>query len=69
MGAQLNQSLVSEDDLKAWLGYDQRSKIERWLSERGIPFEVSRERIVTTVQAINAGMIGAQQQDSGFEFD
>lgn len=64
-----NPALVNEDDLRAWLGYDQRAKIERWLSDRGIPFEVSRDRIVTTVQAINTAMIGAQQQDAGFEFE
>lgn len=68
MNAQLNQSLISEEDLKNWLGYASRQKVEQWLSDRGIPFEMSRGQIVTTIQAINAGLIGAQQQESGFEF-
>lgn len=67
----INQSLIRQEDLAAWLGYDQnsRAKIESWLSNRGIPFQISRDRIVTTIQAVNAGLIGEKQQDSGFEFD
>ncbi len=67
--AQINVSLIREDDLKAWLGYDQRAKIEKWLSDRGIPFELSRGHIVTTIHAINAGLIGANDSGSGFEFE
>lgn len=69
MGAQLNQALVSEDDLRIWLGYEQRAKIEKWLSDRGIPFEISRDRVVTIIQAINSGLINANQQNAGFEFE
>lgn len=63
-----NQALLSEDDLKEWLGYDQRVKIEQWLSENGIPFQLCRNRIVTTVQAVNNGLIGMNQETKGFEF-
>lgn len=64
----MNQLLVREDDLKRWLGYDHPSKVKDWLSERGIPFEESRGKIVTTIHAINAALIGADQKQSGFEF-
>lgn len=63
-----NQSLINQDDLAHWLGYDQKSKIEQWLSERGVPFEVSRGRIITTIQAVNAVLIDAKK-DTGFEFE
>lgn len=64
-----NPALVNEDDLRAWLGYEQRAKIEQWLSDRGIPFEISRDRVVTTMQAINKGLIGAEAQEAGFDFE
>lgn len=31
-----NNHLVTEDQLKAWLGYSQRSRIQRWLVEHGV---------------------------------
>lgn len=69
MNAEVKRSdLIDEDDLKVWLGYEQRQKIAQWLSERGIPYQTAKGRIVTTIQAINAGMIGAKRQVSGFEF-
>lgn len=66
---QRNSALISEDDLKEWLDYDQRPKIEQWLSDNGIPFQLCRGRIVTTLQAINNGLIGLQQQSNTFEFE
>lgn len=63
-----NQSLIRQEDLAEWLGYDQKAAIEKWLSERGVPFEICRGKIVTTLNAINAGLIGAEQKDAGFEF-
>lgn len=67
----INQSLVRQEDLARWLGYSEKSKtyIANWLSKRGIPYQDGKDGIVTTIQAINAGLIGDKQQDSGFEFD
>lgn len=64
----MNPSLISEEDLKEWLGFEHRQKIQKWLSDRGIPYQLARGRIVTTIQAINAGLIGVAQQSEGFEF-
>lgn len=61
--------LLREEDLKEWLGYEQRVKLEQWLSANGIVYQVAKDnKIVTTIQAVNTGLIGAKQKDSGFEF-
>lgn len=61
--------LLSEEDLKKWLGYEQRVKLEQWLSANGIVYQVAKDnKIVTTIQAVNTGLIGAKQKDAGFEF-
>ena len=64
----MNQSLLNEEDLKAWLGYEQRAAVERWLSERGIQYDKSQDKIVTTVQAVNNALIGITDDSKGFEF-
>lgn len=64
----MSAQLLSEDDLKKWLGYEQRQKIEQWLSDNGIPYQTAKGRVVTTIQAVNAGLLRIKQEDSGFEF-
>lgn len=64
-----NAALVNEEDLRAWLGYEQQQKIIDWLKQRHIPFHFSRGRVVTTITAIDNFIVGADSQPPpGFEF-
>lgn len=46
--------LITESELMAWSGYEQRPRLARWLSEQGIAYFVGKGgAICTTALAIN----------------
>lgn len=52
-------ALLSEDELKAWTGYEQRSKLESWLRENKIAFTYGKgNKLITTSDAVNRVLIG-----------
>ncbi len=65
-------SLITEDELKEWTGYKQRSKIEAFLRREKIPFTYGKgSKILVTRAAINNALGGApianpQPQDGFF---
>ena len=64
----LNSHLVAEPELLEWLGYERRADLERWLRSRGVPYDTGRGgRIVTTVEAVNQGLIGADAEPVEFD--
>lgn len=67
----MNSNLVTEEDLKGWLGFEQRATLEKWLKEKKIAFDYGKGgRIVTTVQALNeARAKQAANADDFTDFD
>lgn len=64
-------SLITEDELKEWTGYKQRSKIEAFLRREKIPFTYGKgAKILVTKAAINSALGGQsaanQQPQDGF---
>ena len=62
----MNPALVSEEDLKAWIGISDRAGLRLWASQVGLKFlPGSRRRLCTTIEALNAamGVQPSQQQD------
>jgi len=54
-------ALISESQLRAWLGFNRRADLERHLRESKIPFAYGKGgRIVTTLAAIDSTLAGAQ---------
>ena len=57
--------LLTEDQLRDWLGYARRADLERVLDSRGIPWLPGRDgRICTTLAAIERGL-GLARGDGG----
>ena len=57
----MSKELVSQEKLMEWSGTKTRPALERWLHENHIDFCVSaKNKIVTTVSVINAGILGAK---------
>jgi len=55
-------SLIAEEQLKEWLGYDSRAKIQKLLKEKRIPYIEGKEgRICTTIEAINSQLLEAKR--------
>lgn len=64
-------ALITEDQLKAWTGYEQRPKIEAWLRDNKIPFTHGKgNTLITTTDAVNKSLIGERaandKQDTFF---
>lgn len=60
--------LIAEPQLLEWLGYERRADLERWLQARGVPYDHGRGgRIVTTTEAVNQGLIGADAEPVEFD--
>jgi len=50
----LNNQLVTEDQLKAWLGYSQRERLKRWLMQNGVRHRSGQNgRICVTLDDLN----------------
>jgi hypothetical protein len=53
----MNPALLTEDDLRAWLGYERRADLERALQTARVPVVYGRGgRLCTTLDAVHAGM-------------
>lgn len=52
--------LIREEDLKAWLGYEQQAMLEARLKELGIRYRKAGKgnTIVTTIDAVNRAIAG-----------
>ena len=60
--------LVNEDDLKDWLGIQQRARLEKRLCQLNIAYVYGAgNRICTTIAAVNNAVSGQPQID-GIEF-
>lgn len=58
--ARRNSDLVEEEELKSWLGYAQRTALERHLQKSRIPYIYGAGgRICTTIGAINSTLVSA----------
>lgn len=58
---QKSNALLSEDELKAWTGFEQRKKLETWLRSQNINFKYAKgNKIVTTQSAIDHALLGSQ---------
>ncbi len=54
-------ALLTEDELKAWTGYEQRQKLESWLRENKIKFTYGKgNKLITTADAVNQALIGTK---------
>lgn len=54
-------ALLTEDQLKAWTGYEQRQKLESWLRENKIKFTYGKDnKLITTADAVNQALIGTK---------
>lgn len=52
------KSLITEQELKEWTGYGQRSALEKFLRESRIPFMLGKGNIIITTQAaIDAALL------------
>lgn len=61
-------ALLSEDDLKAWTGFEQRQKLESWLRERKISYTYGKgNKIITTAHAINHVLTGSKAANESDE--
>lgn len=61
------ESLIDEDDLKAWLGYTNRSAVEKWLVRRGVDWDSGCDgKIVTTRKAIEEAFNQSEAQAVSF---
>jgi hypothetical protein len=56
-------SLLGTEELKAWLDTTQTAKVERFLREHRIPHWRTRSGPVTTLEAINARLLGAASEE------
>ena len=55
----MNDDLVNLDRLRAWLSYERRDAVIRWLDENGVRYRRGKNGDpVTTLAAINAAMLG-----------
>lgn len=62
-------SLVTEEDLRKWTGFEQRAKLEAWLRENRICYTYGKgNMLITTMAAVNRAIAGeqAQQEDAFF---
>lgn len=64
-------ALLTEDDLKNWTGYRQRSKLEAFLRRERIPFSYGKgNKIIATQAAVDQAISGQKaandKQDSFF---
>ncbi len=52
-------ALLSEDELKAWCGYEQRQKLEEWLRKNKISYTYGKgNKLITTAEAVNRAIAG-----------
>lgn len=55
----MNKELLSQDELMEWSRAKTRPALERWLNSNRIAFTLdAKNKIVTTLSAINAGILG-----------
>ena len=53
-----HQQLITEEQLMAWLGFKQRSKLMRWLDKEGIPYRLGNKGVVaTTINCLEASQV------------
>lgn len=69
----LPSGLISEEHLKAWTGYKQRTALESRLRELRIPYaHGAGGKIITTLDAVTAalaGQPGAKMESDSIEFE
>lgn len=55
----MNNQLLSQDDLMEWSRAKTRPALERWLNSSRIAFTLdAKRRVVTTLSAVNSGLLG-----------
>lgn len=58
----MSQQLLTQEVLMQWSDTKTRPALERWLNLNKIPFAInSKRKIVTTISAVNAGILGTVQ--------
>lgn len=63
----MNNSLVSQTQLKEWSKCGQLTTLERWLRDNGIKyFRNKKGEIVTTVAACDAALLGQRHEEIEF---
>jgi hypothetical protein len=68
-GSMATTGLIHEAALLEWTGFRQRSRLERWLVEKNIPYDKGRGgAILTTLAAINQAFLDQPSNDDEFEF-
>jgi len=64
------QHLLSEDDLKNWLGFSRRLDLERHLQNIRIPYVYGKGgRICTTIAAVDKVLIGGKESTPSEEIE
>lgn len=65
----MNPAIVTFEDLKALSRRNRPSDVERWAKDRRIPFERGGDNTIwTTVDALNAHLMGGQNERKAIEF-
>jgi hypothetical protein len=58
----MNEELLTQETLMDWSAAKTKSALIRWLTANHIPFTFSsKKKIVTTVSAVNTGLLGIGQ--------
>ncbi|MBO9484321.1 DUF4224 domain-containing protein [Salinisphaera sp. G21_0] len=53
-----SEQLITEEQLKAWLGFKQRSALMKWLDKEAIPYRLGNKGVIaTTLNSLEANQL------------
>lgn len=58
-------TLLTQKDLQRWSGYEQKSKLEKWLKDNRITYTYGKgNTLITTQKAVDSALFGRSSNDN-----